>query len=370
MRVLHIAQVEKIAGAERHLLHLLPALKKEGIDAEMLCIFSHQPPPAAFIDELQAGDVPVHSLKLPQTTPLISPKTPNTIRQLAKFIRTRQPDAIHTHLYHGDFWGGLAGWWARVPVRISTRHNVDSYRQKRQWGLLAKVFTQNVAIAQAVADFTHTAEHVPYHKITIIYHGITPPIPMPKADARQQLNLPADALVIGTVARLTAQKGLDNGINAFARIADDFPNAHYILAGDGDLQQALTAQADALGLSERIHFLGWQADTTPVYCASDLFLLPSLWEGVPYVLLEAMGHRLPIIASAVNALPEIIVDGETGLLTPPKDVEKIAHALQKLLSDEPLRGRMGEGGYTRLTDQFTLQAMVNRHVALYLASGK
>jgi glycosyltransferase involved in cell wall biosynthesis len=169
------------------------------------------------------------------------------------------------------------------------------------------------------------------------------------------------------VCRLIEQKGVTYALQAFARVADRFPAARLIIAGDGVLRGQLEAEADSLGIGGRVHWLGWRPDSAAVLASLDVLLMPSLWEGFGLVMLEAMAAHLPIIGSRVSAIPEVVVDGETGLLVPPADVSALAAALSRLLEDEPLRRAMGERGAERLAAHFSTAAMIDATIGLYQA---
>jgi glycosyltransferase involved in cell wall biosynthesis len=172
------------------------------------------------------------------------------------------------------------------------------------------------------------------------------------------------------VCRLIEQKGVVYGLRAFAQIAPQFPPAHVVIAGDGALRGTLEAEARKLGISQRVHFLGWREDTANILAALDVLLMPSLWEGFGLVLLEAMAQTVPIIGSAVSAIPEVVVDGETGLLAPPRDADALASALAQLLGDEGLRRHMGLMGQDRVESVFSVEQMVTATLNLYVREGK
>jgi glycosyltransferase involved in cell wall biosynthesis len=150
-----------------------------------------------------------------------------------------------------------------------------------------------------------------------------------------------------------------------AQIYDEIPNAHLVLAGDGKLLHQLKHQAADLEISERTHFLGWRSDTAQLLMAYDLLLMPSLWEGFGLVVLEAMSKRLPVIASDISALPEVVVHQETGLLVPPKDPDALADAIRSLANDRSLRAHMGLVAEDRVETHFSVARMAQETIAVY-----
>jgi glycosyltransferase involved in cell wall biosynthesis len=158
-------------------------------------------------------------------------------------------------------------------------------------------------------------------------------------------------------------------LQGFAQIAGQFPTAHYVIAGDGSLRAELEAAAQTLNLADRVHFLGWRSDPYAIFAALDLLLAPSLWEGFGLVFLEAMALGVPILSTRVSAIPEVVIDGETGWLVPPRDPDAIAAALRKALSDPALLRARGDNGRRRLETEFTVQAMVDHTLAVYRGLG-
>jgi glycosyltransferase involved in cell wall biosynthesis len=161
------------------------------------------------------------------------------------------------------------------------------------------------------------------------------------------------------------QKGIPYALEALRRIRSDLPRAHLVIAGDGEKAAELRRLASKLGVADRVCWLGWRGDAVDLMAAFDVFLLPSLHEGFGLVLLEAMSRRVPIIASNVGAIPEIVVDGETGILVEPRAADGLAKAMTRLLKDRALRKYMGLLGAARLEERFSVERMVSSTIAVY-----
>jgi glycosyltransferase involved in cell wall biosynthesis len=223
-----------------------------------------------------------------------------------------------------------------------------------------------IAISQSLADFTRDVEGIPAQKITCIHYGLDPQTVTTAAqpgELRAELSLSPDQPLIAAVGRLTAQKGWRYLLDAFKTVKSKFPKAHLVFAGDGPLRAELEAQAAPLGLS--VHFLGWRTDAYNLMADCDLLVVPSLWEGFGLVTLEAMALSKPIIASRVSALPEIVVDGQTGLLVPPANADALTTALSRLLGNPNEAREMGKRGRARLEKEFTVQRMARKHAQVY-----
>ena len=182
---------------------------------------------------------------------------------------------------------------------------------------------------------------------------------------RTELKLKDDALLLGMVCRLVEQKGVPYALEALRRVRADFPGAHLVILGDGEKAAELRRLASALGIADRVHWLGWRADAADLMAAFDVLLAPSLWEGFGLVLLEAMSRRVPVIASRVSAIPEVVLDGESGILFEPRDVDALTKAIARLLSDRALRKYMGLLGAARLEERFSIGRMVEGTIAVY-----
>jgi glycosyltransferase involved in cell wall biosynthesis len=366
MKVVHIIKATRISGAERHLLILLPALKARGVDVTLILLEAPLYPVDDMVAQLTDAGVPVIRIRINRHLDW------GVVGRIRRALRELRPDVVHTHLIHADLYGTIAARLARVKTVISSRHNDDNFRRLLPLKLMNRVLWRmtsgGIAISGAIARFCVEVEGAPTKKIATVHYGMA----LREYDRREarraalgQHDLPDDALLVGMVCRLIDQKGVSYGLRAFALVAPRHPTAHLLIAGDGARRNALEAEAKALGIAERVHFLGWQKETAPLLAALDVFLMPSLWEGFGLVMLEAMAQSVPIIGSAVSAIPEVVVSGETGLLVPPRDAQALAAALERLLSDTALRRHMGMMGQDRLETSFSVERMAANTAEVY-----
>lgn len=366
-RVIHLSKMTGAAGSEGHLLTLLPGLRARDVDAHLWILVEPGNPVQEIIDRARGLGIPTERVNIRRHF------DPGLWRRLPQRFRAAQPDIVHTHLIHADLYGIPAARRARVPYVVSTRHNDDKFRYRLALRLLNRWLwsqaDQGIAISDAIRQFSIRVEHAAPDRIHTVHYGLDPAgvaaPPDARARLRAELGLDSDTLLVGSVCRLIEQKGLIYGIRGFAGIAPRIPNAHYVLAGDGELRSTLHAEVQRLGLSGRVHFLGWRNDAQAVFAALDVFLAPSLWEGFGLVFLEAMALGIPVISTRASAIPEVVADGETGWLVPPRDSAALASALFEALAQPEVRHARGTAGRQRLEQQFTVEAMVTRTLAIY-----
>lgn len=366
-RVIHLSKMTGAAGSEGHLLTLLPGLRARDVDARLWILVEPGNPVQDIFDRACGLNIPIERVEIRRHI------DPGLWRRLAQQFRAAQPDIVHTHLIHADLYGIPAAHRARVPYVVSTRHNDDKFRYRPALRLLNRWLwsqtDQGIAISEAIRRFSIHVEHAAPDRIRTVHYGLDPAgiiaPPDARAQLRAELGLDSDTLLVGSICRLIEQKGLIYGIRGFAQIAPRVPNAHYVLAGDGELRSTLHTEVQRLGLSERVHFLGWRYDAQAIFAALDVLLAPSLWEGFGLVFLEAMALGLPIISTHASAIPEVVADGETGWLVPPRDSDALASALFEVLTQPELRHARGAAGRQRLEQQFTVEAMVTRTLSIY-----
>jgi glycosyltransferase involved in cell wall biosynthesis len=296
-----------------------------------------------------------------------------SIGQLLRIIRAEGIDLIHAHQSRGLYLGGLATRLAGIKGVIQTEHNVsiDWYRRagiplRVRWGsnLLRYFFVRFVArkivaLSSGVASFYTKVMRVESRKITII------PYAHPVAAQPVRRELDPQAPIIGTVANLTEQKGLPYLTEAAAIVRQTHPEARFRIVGGGHLYEALAAQIARLGLQGTVELAGFQPNATAIMSEFDLFVLPSLWEPFGLVLLEAMANGLPIVATDVDGVADVVVDGKTGILVPPSNPQALAQGILQLVKDPVLARRMGQRGWERCASEFNVERMVARTAMVY-----
>jgi glycosyltransferase involved in cell wall biosynthesis len=299
---------------------------------------------------------------------------PTVLGRAVELVRRTRPHVVHTHMMKADLVGGLAARLGGAPVLVSTKHNEDDYLRWPPLALAARAVAELadrlIVISDAVGRFFRRRLLLRESRMTRIFHGLPvngrgPADPAERDAFRRELGLGRDTRLVVTVARLTRQKGIDDLLHAASAARDALPDAVFLIVGRGELRDALRETARRLDLGDRARFLGLRHDVERILSCADLLVLPSLWEGFGLVLLQAMDAGLPIVATRAGAIPEVVVDGETGLLAPPRDPDSLATAILRVLRNPDRAAAMGRAGRERLGRSFSIEEEVRAHAALY-----
>jgi glycosyltransferase involved in cell wall biosynthesis len=273
---------------------------------------------------------------------------PRLIFDIGRQIRRTDARILHVHGYAASNFGRIAARRAGIPLVLHEHFadpNMPAY-QKIPDFLLRGFTDRAIAVSQSTADFLVQGRFVPKDRVEVVFNGapLDQFAPRPRAEGdliRAELGIPMDAPLITTIGRLNTQKGHQTLIAAAARVASRFPAVRFLIAGDGDLLASLRTQAASLAISQAIVFVGHRTDVPALLAATDVFCISSNYEGTPLVLFEAMAGGKAIVSTAVDGCREVIEEGRTGLLVPPKDPEALARALSTVLGDSSMRSSLG-----------------------------
>jgi glycosyltransferase involved in cell wall biosynthesis len=359
VKVLHVHKVTGVGGSERHLLALLPALRAAGVDARFLGLDVEGTDAARMYAELDRAGVPPAHVRCTVDV------NPRMARDVIRAVRRERPDLLHTHLVHGDVYGALASVATGVPV-VSSRHNDDRYLlgpYRFVDRVVARRERRVIAISDAVRRFLERAG-LPAGKLVTVHYGLDDLPTAPSERSPAEAGIPDGAPLALAIGRLTAQKDHATLLRAFARVREDHPEARLAILGIGPLERETRALVGELGLDASVVLPG-RLEIRDWLERADVMVHTSRWEGFGIVLLEAMLAALPIVATRVSAVPEIVADGESGLLVDPGDVGGVAAALDALLRD-PARARaLGDEGRRIARERFSVQRMTEATVAVY-----
>ena len=370
LHVLHVQKAHGLGGSERHIVELCRSLGSLGFRARVLWLESPGRPLDKLVAFTRANGVASSRL------PIRGHIDPGLPRRMAAGWREDPPDILHLHLIHATLHGVLAAHERTAPPRIASRHGVEPYRRLPGFGWLQRILdrrcTSIIVPSEHLARFTRRWDGTPGRKIRVIPHGLrpeafAPPDPVERAVARAEWGAGPDEVVFGAVARLHPAKDHATLLHAFAQAGRRVPATRLVLVGDGPLRQGLeTLARELLGsrARERIHFAGERVVDRGLYAGFDAAVLATRREGFGLAALEAMAAGLPLAASRVGAVPEIVRDGETGLLVEPGSVPALAATLERLASDPTLRREMGRRAW-EAAEGFTVERMARAMAEVY-----
>lgn len=336
-------------GAERALVRIVTGLDRSRWEPHVHCL-AHRGPLA---DELDAADVPVTCLGAR------SGRDWRVLSRLTRELMTFEPTIVQTFLFHANMAGRLAAWRAGVPLVVCGVRVVEQDAPWRMWldRWTSWLVNRTVCVSRGVAD-RYRALGFRDDQLAVVPNGVdVERFATARPADLTQFGIPREARTIISIGRLHPQKGQVRLVVGLAKLQDRLTAAgsvHLLLVGEGSprVRDAIAFIAQDLKLSDRVHFAGWQPDVAPLLRAADLFVLCSRWEGMPNVLLEAMAAGLPCVATNVEGVPELIINGETGLLVESGGHQALCDAIHRLLNDAALASRLAEAGQRHVRQHF------------------
>ena len=361
-RILHVIATMPVGGAENVLLTTLRLLDSQQYQSVVCCI-QDKGVLGAEVEKLGIKLIELHKLQKGGWDGSI-------VDDLVALIQREKIDLVHGHLYHANLYARFAAKRAKVPGVI-TVHNTYAkrkwHRQLLNW-YLARHTARIIAVSDSIRDDIVRFDHVAANKVVTILNGIDiarSQSQLSKAEARQRLQLPDDATVLVTIGRLVEQKGHSVLLQALQQLqASGRCNLHALFIGDGSWRERLQRQANEAGLDANVHFLGTRTDIGDILRAGDLYVMPSLWEGLGLALLEGMAAGLPVLASRVGGMVEVLGEGQYGHLVEPNNPATLATALQRLLQQPQQLALMATAGRQRVED-FRAVRMVGNIAGVY-----
>lgn len=361
IRVVHIINSLGLGGAERFLCDLILHMDRTEFEPMVLCLYKG----GELMDDLQRKGIQINVVGCSRKVRL------ENYYRVYRILQKMKPEIVHTHLLDSCWYGIPSAWAVGVKARIA-------HLQNCYWNLSLKLrvldrfsfqFADHaIACSQAVKDFYCNRMWYPERKISVVHNAIDirafEGLPS-KEEARRLLGLEDNAFIVTTVASLTPQKGHRYLLEAARKIVTELPNVRFLLVGDGKLRGEIEKLCEEWSLKKHVRLLGKRRDIPLILAASDVFVLPSLWEGFSIALLEASLAQLPVVASSVDGTKEIISDGVNGFLVPPKDSVKIAERVLELSKDKWLRQEMGINGRQIVIERFNINQSVQKIVNIY-----
>ncbi|MFH5232748.1 glycosyltransferase [Antrihabitans spumae] len=356
LRVLYLVPDLGVGGAERHVTTLMPNLDSARFAPSVICLGEE----GALFGDLAAAGVPAIALHRSKRQMLAA------LADLVREFRRQKPDLLVMRGYNAEMLGRIAARRAGIDKTVVWVHNCGDTEPRGRVRVVAdrvldRFTSAYFGVARAQTSYVVDELGYPADKFRVIYNGVDPSSFDPTDDRRAVADLgigPTD-LVVGILAALRPEKDHANFLRAAALVAQALPDAKFLIVGDGVMRAETTSLAAELGIADRTVFAGSRSDVADLLRAMDVFVLSSYSvECFPMALLEAMSAGRPAVCTAVGGVPEMIADGETGYLVPPRDSAALADRLIDILSDPELRRRMGAAARARVESQFSLQTSV------------
>lgn len=355
-RVLHVMRMSGVGGSENHLRVLLPQLRALDWEPDLL-IPSPRPDAVRGLAQSLA-----HGCRRVIVAPMGRDLSPSLALRIAGLKLSGEYQLVHSHLVHADWHAALASARAPAVPLVSTKHNDNPFRRKYPFRLIERAAANRCAatitISESLREFTLHYTRPRTRVVTVLY-GLNAPAQTPQRDSE------SDSPTLLAVARLVPQKGLDVLIRAMKPIGDAISGARLLIAGEGPERAALERLTRELALDDRVSLLGHRDDTEQLMRRAWVLAHPARWEGFGLVLLEAMRAGLPVVATGVSAIPEIVVSGTTGRLVPPDDPAALAEALIDVLGNSSFRRESAARGFERLVERFSPERMARETAAVY-----
>jgi len=364
IRILHLISSSGFLGAENVVLELAKQSKSAG-HRPTIGVFKNQHNPNLELAEAATAN----GLNV-QSFPCRGRFDKKTIRIVTDYLKSEHVQIVHSHNYKSNFYTKMA-----LPANnvrwVATNHGRRTGSKLLIYYLL-DLFTlrsadKAIAVSEKIAGQMKRAG-INKKKVLVIDNGInlnrfmkTEPI----TPTRKSLGIKSGALVIGTVGSLTREKGHKYLIRAIPKMIGRFPETVFLFVGEGIERSNLENISCKLGIKDKVAFPGTRKDIPNILSTFNVFILPSLKEGLPMALLEAQAAKVPTIATRVGAIPNVIENGATGVLIPPKDSEAISRAIERILSDKKAASKMAERGFEMVRDNFSAESMANKYLSLY-----
>lgn len=347
-----------IGGAERMFVELVTRLDRRFWEPRVFCLSA----PGKLVERLNADNIPVVCFGVKNIRQI------GVVWKLAWELKRFRPALVQCFLFHANVIGRLSAWWARVPHVVCGIRVAERRSRLRLWlDKLTQVFVDhNVCVSRAVADFSIRNGRLTSNKVSVIPNAVDFKLfasAMPID--RTSLGISADAPLVLFVGRFDPQKAPFVLLEAFKRLLARHPSWQLLFVGHGLLRDSMERWVEENRLSQRIQLIGWRPDVPQLLKAANCLVLPSLWEGMPNIVLEAMAAGLPVVVSQVEGTEELISPEETGLLVSPGSVDDLERAIEAILSDSELSKRVAKNAQQIVQKHFTFESMITAYEQLY-----
>jgi glycosyltransferase involved in cell wall biosynthesis len=367
LNLLYVIQNDEFGGGEHGFSQLV-----KGLDCKIFKVFVATTAKGRFYREIKDSGATVI------TIPFGKLQIFRALILLMRTIRGKNIQLIHSQGARADFFARIAGRFEKVPAIVSTvQMPVEGFNvpwpRKIFYKLLDR-FSERfvdrfIVVSKSLRQHLISKHKITKNKISLIYNGVEldgfNQSVREKVNIREVFNIPPDLPIVGAVGRMVWQKGFEYLIRAAPAVLKAFPQTRFLIVGEGNLKNDLIDLANSLQIQDSFIFTGFLHDIYPILSELQVFVLPSLREGFPLIILEAMAALKPIVSTAIDGITEQIEDGVNGILVPPQDSELLGQAIIKLLKDRSLAKRLGEEARNRARDRFSVERMVTDTKLVY-----
>ena len=365
-------------GAPRTILHLISRLGVGGVENQLLLIARHYnrnllSPLVCCIREkgeigreLEKAGIEVIALGRRE----VHQFNPRVVLEISRLLRQRDVHILRTHQYEPGFYGRLASLLARTPIVIASFHNIyrrRKWHRKRINRFLSRFTDRIVAVSECVKSDIVRYDSVPSHKVKVIYNGIDPTQfegEVREGEVKAGLGISPHSRVVGTIGRMTSQKGHALLLEAFAELRNRI-DLKLLIVGDGPLRNSLQRRAEELGIADDVCFAGFRRDIYPLLRIMEVFVLPSLWEGMGTAVIEAMAAGRVVVASDLAPIREVIPTSDLGILVRPNDKKSLREGIRELLDDRRVSEEMGKRSREYALSRFRIQKAIWQYENLF-----
>ena len=371
MKICHVITRMIVGGAQENTLLTIKGHIEKGHEVVLVTGFS----PGREGELLKNVEMPPFKIvEIPEMVREVSPfKDLKALRKLREYFKKEKFDVVHTHSSKAGIIGRIAARQAGVPVVVHTVHGQAFHAYEKPWKKLLYITAERIAakycdkiyaVAQAMIDQCVDAKVAPREKYMVVYSGMDTAAfanAGRNMELRQKLGIPENAKVIVTVARLFPMKGYEEMLPAAARLVKEFPDLHFLPVGDGPMYDELQKQIADLGLTGNFHFAGLVPphEVCDYIAQADLLWHLSLHEGLPRAVVQALAVGIPAIGYKLDGTPEVVLNGKTGYVTAPQDVDAVVARSRELLNDAALRAEMGKNGKDLVIERFAWRRMAD-----------
>jgi len=362
-KVLHVIDSLHLGGAQEVVMNLATCGDRQRFSHEVATMHGR----GVYWRRMEELGIPLHSLSPWKFLPWYAISLP-TLLLRGKY------DILHCHLVAANIIAKPLGWLCRVPVLLNHDHTNDDYRATQRVRLALdthsnRLATHLIAVSESCRTFLINRERVSADKITLVQNAIDlqrfSASGGSRVEARKSLGLPEDGPLVVGVGRLNPQKNFSLFIRVAVEVLKCHPQTHFVLVGEGPEEGLLRRLAGEYGMGDRLHFLGYVPDTRGIYRAADVLLMPSLFEGLPMTLLEAMAMRVPVVASALDGIAEVVEDGRDGFLVPSGDARGFCERVCRVIGDPSLATALGRAAAEKISSQFSSERMCREVERIY-----